>query len=588
MAEPLIPEHLDLQPTTLRHLPVLRAAIDRLGIREVLDELLPSDPRNEVSDADCVTVMIANILHGRVALYGMGEWLAGTDVDVLLWEGCPAAAFEDDRLGKALDHIFDAGTDSILSAVASRYLTSDDAPSAYTVHADTTSLSLEGAYVDPPKPGAPKPAHGHSKDLRPDLKQLVYGLAVHGATQMPLYASVLDGNTPDTHTNRLYVDKLAALLPPEDDVTLVADCKLVDGVTLGRARRTGFHYVSLVPHSFKIREELVEHVRTSATSLVEVARSKGRTKADPDHVYRATSFVRPFRTVDIDGVAEDAPHRLVVVESSSLAAAFEERLERQLKREREETERAFTRLARQKFEDEEKARSVLEGAIRRAERHWVDASVTEHRETIKRPRAGRPPTGDVVPTRPIWRITFHGMTPNQGAIERERFHARHFLLISDHLDEARWSDARIVETYRAQHVVEGHAGFRWLKDTAKVAPVFLKLPHRIAALGLVFLLALMVRNWMESTVRRRLKETNDTLPDMNDRPSSRPTAEATLRHFQFVSTILVRVDGRVLQRRLHALDDTGRKILRLLGFSPEIFTTPRRKSGGVCGGIDAM
>ena len=68
----LIPDSLELRPVVLRHLPLLREAIDRLGIRDVIDDLLPPDRRSEVSDGDCVTLMIANILHGRVALYNMG------------------------------------------------------------------------------------------------------------------------------------------------------------------------------------------------------------------------------------------------------------------------------------------------------------------------------------------------------------------------------------------------------------------------------------------------------------------------------------------------------------------------------------
>ena len=239
-----------LRPATVGHLPLVRHAIDALGIREVVDRLLPPDPRMDVSHGDCVTVMILCVLRGRIALYDMEEWLAGTDTDVLLWEGCQACAFHDDRLGLTLDHLFHRGTDFVFSEVAQGVLQMPEIGTEYTAHLDTTSVKLEGAYIeDPERPwptGAPRPARGFSKDLRPDLKQLIYGMTIHGPTRIPITFSVLDGNTADPKANRFQIESLAQLLPSEHEVTLVGDCKFVDAETLGRARASGFGYVSLV------------------------------------------------------------------------------------------------------------------------------------------------------------------------------------------------------------------------------------------------------------------------------------------------------------------------------------------------------
>ena len=457
-----IPDSLELQPVVLRHLPLLRETIDSLGIRAVLDELLPPDRRAEVSDSDCVTVMITNILAGRVALYNMGQWLSGTDVGVLLWEGCPEQAFGDDRLGKALDDIWEAGTDNIVSAVAKRYLASDDAPSEYIVLTDTTTLSLEGAYVleDYDKEGAPIPKHGHSKDLRPDLKQVVYGLSLHGAAGLPLCASVLDGNTSDHDVNRLHIDKLAALLPLEDEVTLVADCKFVDAETLGKAWRTGFHYVSLLPRSFNLREALVEEVRGGKIALLEVGRYPGRTKADPERVYHATSFSRAFPVRDpVDGAVEQVPHRFLVVESSQLALAHEAGLPGDLARDEKAVRAAFGAIGKIDFGCADDARSAMEKAVAKAVLHTVEARVVEVEEKLKRAHRGRPRVGEEAPTRTVWRAQLDGLTINQDAVESARFHARHFVLLTDHVDREAWPDRRIFDTYHAQNAVEGHTGY---------------------------------------------------------------------------------------------------------------------------------
>lgn len=70
----------------------------------------------------------------------------------------------------------------------------------------------------------------------------------------------------------------------------------------------------------------------------------------------------------------------------------------------------------------------------------------------------------------------HNLTRDEAKIEIERFHAAHFVLITDQLSAKRWPDHRIFSTWRGQQTIEGHAGFRWLKNVAQVAPVFLKLP----------------------------------------------------------------------------------------------------------------
>src|SRR5690606_12909200 len=139
----------------------------QLQIVEAVDEHVPMDPRSRVSEGECVALMLLNILEGRVALYNMESWLARTDWEVLLGADCPPDAFNDARLAACLDRIAHAGTEELLASVVLRYLRNEDAPSEYPVHGDTTSFSLQGAYTSGHQQHEPRPAYGHSKDLRP-------------------------------------------------------------------------------------------------------------------------------------------------------------------------------------------------------------------------------------------------------------------------------------------------------------------------------------------------------------------------------------------------------------------------------------
>jgi len=574
---PSIPPGAEVRAVTVRHLPLVRWVIDHIGIYQTIDRLLPKDGRMEVSDADCVTLMIDNILHGRVALYKMGDWLAGTDVEVVLGDGCPPGAFYDDRLAGTLDRLFHLGTDDVLSEVVAGYLRSDEAPDEYSAHTDTTTLTLYGAYDRDLEPGEPTPTWGHSKDHRPDLKQLVYGVTLHGAVGIPLCVSTLDGNASDQAANRFHIDQLAGLLPPQDQVTLVADCKFFDPKTIGLALDAAFHFVTLVPRSYKLREELVQLTVASAdgADLPELAREMGRTKSDRGRVYRGVSYHRPFTIHDPE---TDGPKDVVLcflaVESSALAAKFEAGLDDLLAKDRKKCEREMKRLEKRTFECVDDAITAFEDAIKEPRLHRLTAEVVPETKTIPRPRCGRPRGGEDAPTCVAYRVKVRSLDIDQEAVEHARIHARFFVLATDHIERERWDDTRILEEYRQQHLVEGHTGFRWLKGPAAVTPMFLKTPRRIAALGLVFMLALMVRNYIQWTLRRRLAEEDETLPNMNDQPTSTPTTESAFRLFAHVAVVLVIVEGRVVDRILSGMSIHVRKILRLLDVPVSAFTTP--------------
>ena len=67
------------------------------------------------------------------------------------------------------------------------------------VHQDTTTIALYGAYEDAPQRArAPRPAYGHSKDGRDDLKQVLLSLGVSGDGGLPLRVGVRDGNRSES------------------------------------------------------------------------------------------------------------------------------------------------------------------------------------------------------------------------------------------------------------------------------------------------------------------------------------------------------------------------------------------------------
>lgn len=577
------PSDLRLETFPVGHLPVVRAAMDQLGIVDVLNQLLPQHSLSRVSDGECVAVMLLNILSGRMALFRMDQWLARTDAELLLGEGVDADAFNDTRLALALDHLDEVGTDRVMSEIVQRYLEQEDRPTAYSVHQDTTSFSLYGAYEAEAEPDV---TYGYSKDKRPDLKQLIFGLSLHGAVGLPLVSSVTAGNNSEQAVNRAHLAQLAKLLPESDEVTVVADCKVVDANTVGRVLGAGFHLVSLVPDTFSLRGQLIDAAWASSPdseAWPELARQPGRLKADPDKVYRGRSVLHPFpvqlRTPDGEPTLSVETMRMLVVHSSRLAGKFEAGLPARMEKERTALERFATRRGQKGFDCAGDARAAAEKHKGTLGFHTAEVLVEPVVQTLKRPTRGRPVADSSPPTQTIWTVRYD-IQVDEEAIEQARRRASCFVLITDWLEEeGRWSDADVLDCYRHQHLIENHTGFRWLKSEGLVAPMFLKKPTRIRAMGLVLVLALMVRNTLQFTLRGQLRERGETLPHpFTKKEVDNLTTEMALEWFAEVVIVHAAFSDGPLTRAAPSLREPAQKILALLNIPRTCFHQPPRRS----------
>lgn len=577
----MLPSDIEVLARPVAHLPFVRAVVDQLGILGAIDERCPKHPLNRVSDAQCVLALILNVLCGRPALYRMDQWLGRLDTEVLFGPETAAEAFNDTRLAEALDHLDEAGTDTLLADIVRAYLAEEGEPRSFSVHHDTTSVSLEGAYDTTAEP---TPAYGYSKDKRPDLKQLIYGLTLHGAVGMPLVATVTAGNTSDPAMARDHLARLREVLPEEHEVTFVGDCKLVDARTLGRLLRAGMHFVSLLPDNYSLRQELIEEAWTTHPKLEDwpmLAEKPGRTRADPPLCYRGASVVRPFRTrlEDEEGTGEESFEelRFLVVRSDALAEQFDQALEARLTREAERLTEATRKASAKGFFCEADARAAAQRVTAHAELHTATIVLASEDVPVKRAGPGRPPKGAPRETTSIWTFSLE-LARDDEAIQRARQRRSCFVLVTDWF-ESEWPDQRVLQEYRHQHLVEGHTGFRWLKGPAAVAPVFLKTPQRIRAMGLVLVLALLVRNYIQATLRAELAALGETIPHpFTKKAETNLTTEMAFEHFGEVLTQIVRA-GEHSRRMPVQLRAPALQILRLFHLDVSAFSPPPSAEG---------
>ena len=175
----------------------------------------------------------------------------------LLQPGLKRISLHDDRLGQILDALCAANLNRVCGAIA---LTALEVYAIATpwLHQDTTTITLYGAYEDEVHPGAglvpPRPASGHSKDGRDDLKQVLLSLGV-SSDGLPLRMGVRDGNTSDS-TETPGAIKECVALGLEGVRGIVADSKAYGKRTLGLCLEQRLGLITLVPRTCAVRQEL--------------------------------------------------------------------------------------------------------------------------------------------------------------------------------------------------------------------------------------------------------------------------------------------------------------------------------------------
>lgn len=206
------------------HLPLVLGVLRRLEVATVIDRLIPPHPAHGLSCGRGVEALVLAILDGHHALYKVGRRLEERGMVARLQPGLTRAALNDYRLGHILDALFAANLNPVFGAVALKALEVYALPAPWLPQ-DTTTIALYGAYKDDPQmPGAPRPAYGHSKDGRDDLKQVLLRLGVSGDGSIPLRLGVRDGNRSDSvETSVAIAEGLALGL--EGGRGIVADSK---------------------------------------------------------------------------------------------------------------------------------------------------------------------------------------------------------------------------------------------------------------------------------------------------------------------------------------------------------------------------
>lgn len=120
---------------------VIAPLLEQMDIAAIIDRHLPPDPQLEYSHGRVLQMLLAARLSQPLALVNVAAWAEESGAE-FLWD-IPADKLNDDRLGRALDALFDQ-RHSILGSVAAHVVSTFRLP-VNRLHYDPTHLLLCGA-----------------------------------------------------------------------------------------------------------------------------------------------------------------------------------------------------------------------------------------------------------------------------------------------------------------------------------------------------------------------------------------------------------------------------------------------------------
>jgi transposase len=518
----------------LDHLGIVAGIVDELGIVEYIDEKVGIHPKGKINAGVVVKAMILNGLGFVTApLYMFEKFFEGIPTEHLLGEGVKPEYLNDDRLGQVMDDIDRIGTSDLFLGICVKGAEIFQVEMT-TAHLDSTSFHLHGKYVQKESSEAEEMkaieiTHGYSRDHRPDLKQFMMNLICVGDGEIPVCLEMASGNQSDK-------DKFAEILlkfKEQWDFTglCVADAALYGADNL-RAM-AGLRWLTRVPSTLKESKELMG-------SDVEFKKSS----------------LKGYRIAELTSQYAGISQRWFIIESAERKKSDFTKIEKQVKETRSKAEQQLKKIGKEEFACEADALSAATKLSRELVLHELSGIRIVERQHYEHP--GKPSAKNT-PVRTSYQVTAD-IVEDEGKIAIKKQRAGRFILATNVLDLQELSADNALKEYKGQQGTE--RGFRFLKDPLFFASsVFLKTPRRIAVLGMIMALCLLVYNLAQRQLRKALNERGESIPNQLGKPTANPTLRWVFQCFMAVH--LVTVEGT---KQIINLSSARRHILKF--FSP--------------------
>jgi len=464
------------------HLPIVKAYAIKIGLVDIINELVPS--QMDVDPGTIFLGMVMDTLSGRTPLYRLDEFFKDQDTELLLGKRVNPAVFSDYNVGRVIDKAYEIGSIKLFTAIAKNAVDVFDVSTRHGSF-DTTSVSVFGdydLYSEDAESSILKITHGHSKDHRPDLKQfLVSMLCVD--RNVPVFGKTEDGNGSDKTINNEILTSISKRMASHGlqpgAFIYIADSAVVTQKNL-LAIGDSILFISRLPASYKeclrVIEDAIEKDQWQDLGIL------SETKAT---VKRPAAHYKAYESeVELYG----KKYRAVVIHSSAHDKRRQKRIDRELKADRKVLEDQCKQIYKKDFFCLTDVKAAQEELSKTKCKYYVLNTQIEQRPKYKRGR----PKGGIKEVKQMRYGLLATITEDEKSVSKLRQQAGCFVMLTNvPKDGEEGYDAKeILKAYKDQYGIEQNFGF--LKDPVIVNSIFLKRPERIEVLGLVLLLSLLI------------------------------------------------------------------------------------------------
>ena len=138
-----------------------------------------------------------------------------------------------------------------------------------------------------------------------------------------------------------------------------------------------------------------------------------------------------------------------------------------------------------------------------------------------------------------------------------------FLIATNELDLTCLTTQELLQNYKGQQSVE--RGFRFLKEPAfMTSSVFLKSQERIAALGMIMCLCLLVYMIAQRYLRNRLEQARSSIPNQLGKETRTPTMRWVFQLFEGIHLLIQKTRSGFKEIILN-MNPVRRHVLAILG-----------------------
>lgn len=553
-----VPEgRLELRTERIESIPVINHFIERLGLDSILSAHIP-EGRSRISHSTTLAILLRNLTMQRIPVYGIQEWTSLFRHDLLGIESGMVECLNDDRVGRALDALFDSDRGSMLTQIVVRavkefHISMDE------FHNDSTTITLTGDYGDADgsmKRGKQslKITYGHNKDHRPDLKQILWILTVASDGAVPVHYKATDGNVADDTT---HIETWEAIrsIAGKADFLYVADSKLCTSENMNHINGNRGRFLTVMPQTRREDGWFREYLNHNDIEWKEVRRSENGAKD------RWKSFEPPVRSAE--------NYRIVWIWSSQKQKNDSEARQSSMERGIESMDDLKKRLQSPKCRI--KTREGVIAAARKAigdAGRWIDFELKEDEiQRYKQTTRGRPSKEKEYRKETRIRFRVEWKLREQNIAFDGKCDGIFPLITNTDL-----SASELLDKYKIQPRLEKR--HQQLKSVYEITPVSLKSVTRIEGLLFLYFIVLLMEALMEREVRLGMKrEKIASLPIYPEgRACESPTSSRMLELFDDIEVHHLLSDGEFVRTFFTGLNEKQKLVLRLLNVPEEKYT----------------